>query len=335
MASRFLLRLEALAGKAWEPVRARGRRVVELAHALDRPLTRPVPVARPRPAPPVDLRPRRLSVTQIETLRRDPYSIFAAQILRLAPLPKVGTEIDASAFGSLMHAALHDFSRSAEAGASPEARRAALEALLRTAFAPALRNPEFRAFRWMVIEKTMDVFLRFDGKQRETMRESLTETTGKLKLTLTDQSPFALTARADRLDLHRDGRATLIDYKTGQPPGVTEVQVGFAPQLTLEAAILRAGGFGAPPTGPIAATYLKLGGKEGGKVQPLEFKDEPFDAVVDRHYAGLLRLLSSFRDPGTGYPSRPFPKFAKAYGDYDHLARVREWSLAGEDEGAA
>ena len=95
---------------------------------------------------------------------------------------------------------------------------------------------------------------------------------------------------------------------------------------------MRGGGFGAPHAGPLAATYLKLGGKDGGFPRALAFEDEPFDDVVDRHFAGLQRLLSAFRDAGTGYPSRPFPKFAKRYGDFDHLARVREWSLSSANE---
>jgi ATP-dependent helicase/nuclease subunit B len=34
-----------------------------------------------------------------------------------------------------------------------------------------------------------------------------------------------------------------------------------------------------------------------------------------------------------GYLSRPYPKYAKRYSDYDHLARVKEWSLTnGADE---
>ena len=151
---------------------------------------------------------------------------------------------------------------------------------------------------------------------------------------LADGSEFVLTARADRIDRHRDGAVTLIDYKTGQPPGLTEVRIGFAPQLTLEAAMLREGGFGPTHQGSIAATYLKLGGRDGGFVRQLTFDDEPFAAVVDRHFAGLQRLLSSFRLEATGYPSRPFPKYARRFGDFDHLARVREWSLAGDEESA-
>ena len=70
-------------------------------------------------------------------------------------------------------------------------------------------------------------------------------------------------------------------------------------------------------------------------MRPLRFDDgESFAACVDRHFAGLKQLLSSFREEKTGYPSRPFPKYARPDGPYDHLARVREWSLAGDEEGA-
>ncbi len=332
VASRFLLRLEALSGRPWDMVRARGRDIVALAYALDRSPTAPVAAKRPRPTPPVALRPTGLSVTQIETLRRDPYSVYASRILELAPLPRIGSEIDASEFGSLMHGALHTFARAKAAAGTVDERHDSLEAILREAFAAALRDPTFQTFRWAVIEKAMEVFLSFDSQQRETTREISTETTGKLEITLADLTSFRLSARADRLDHHRDGTATLIDYKTGQPPSNKEVRVGFAPQLTLEAGILRHGGFGTPHLGEMRATYLKLGGKDGGRVQVIKFDNEPFDDVVARHLDGARQLLSSFRLVDTGYPSRPFPKYAKDYGNYDHLARVREWSFAAEDE---
>ena len=332
VASRFLLRLEALAGKAWEGCRDRGRVLRELARLLDHPGKTPAAIGRPRPAPPLHLRPRRLSVTQVETLRRDPYAIYAATILKLAPLGRLGEDVDAATFGSLVHGVLHRFTHHADAGGDARARAATLDGLMREAFAGPLADPLFAAFRWPGVARTMEAFLRFDAGQRSLARAVVVETTGKLEVRLADGSPFTLSARADRIDFHHDGTATLIDYKTGQPPGTREVQVGFAPQLTLEAAILRDGGFGAPHKGPLAATYLKLGGKDGGFPRALAFEDEAFDDVVDRHFAGLRRLLSAFREEATGYPSRPFPKFAKRYGDFDHLARVREWSLSSANE---
>jgi len=41
-----------------------------------------------------------------------------------------------------------------------------------------------------------------------------------------------------------------------------------------------------------------------------------------------------YDQPGQGYPSRIAPQFVKQYpGDYDHLARVREWSAGDGEEG--
>ncbi len=334
--SRFLLRLEALGEKAWRTARDRGRRFIEMAVALDGSAKAAVPATRPQPRPPVDLRPDQLSVTQIETLRRDPYSIYAEKILRLSPLPQLGEAIDASEFGTIMHDVLRRYVDSKSgikpSGSTPAMERQLLRTMAAEAFEEAMEDPVFETFRWPAILKTIDTFLRFDMRQRLSAREIKVEETGRLALTLADGSPFTLSARADRIDWLHDGSAVLVDYKTGQPPGLKEVQVGFAPQLTLEAAMLREGGFGALHEGAIKATYLKLGGKDGGFERELKFDNEPFDDVVSRHVDGLQRLISSFRNADIGYPSRPFPKFARKYGDYDHLARVREWSLGADDE---
>ena len=52
-------------------------------------------------------------------------------------------------------------------------------------------------------------------------------------------SPRAPTASSSRAD----GSFAILDYKTGQPPTGKQVRMGLSPQLTLEAAILREGGF--------------------------------------------------------------------------------------------
>ena len=41
---------------------------------------------RPSPTPPFEARPKRFSVTEIETLRRDPYAVYARRILGLEPI---------------------------------------------------------------------------------------------------------------------------------------------------------------------------------------------------------------------------------------------------------
>ncbi|WP_158810218.1 double-strand break repair protein AddB [Beijerinckia sp. L45] len=332
--SRFLLRLEALGPEAWLACKRRGARYADLARALDRPASAPAPIARPQPKPPLALRPTRLSVTQIETLRRDSYAIYAAKVLELSPLPQVGEEVDPSELGSVMHDTLRDFVLHYPAAADLDARRVFLRDLLRRAFGIALDDPFFAAFRWPALLKALDVFLDFDTEQRATLDEAKVELSGTLEITLADASTFALSGRADRIDRHHDGSATIIDYKTGQPPGLNEVKVGFAPQLTLEAAMLKRGAFRLAQNGPVKALYLKLGGRDGGFSRDLTWKGESFDDIVEQHFEGLVALLSSFRLEETGYPARPYPKFARDGGDYDHLARVREWALAGGEDPA-
>ena len=54
---------------------------------------------RPQPCPPVDARPRQLSVSEIETFLANPYAIYAKRILKLDDLPPLGQEPDAALRG--------------------------------------------------------------------------------------------------------------------------------------------------------------------------------------------------------------------------------------------
>jgi len=325
VASRFLRRIEALAGEA-AMGSISGRRYLELARRLDRAEPSP-PASRPIPAPPLALRPRGLSVTRIETLIRDPYAIYAERILRLSPLPPVGQGSTAAAIGNVWHDLLEDY-----ANDGPWTR-ARLAALAETAFATLKDDPAFRALRWPRILEALDFFFAFDAERREAEPQIFIEAEGKLTLELGDGSPFALSGRADRIEIGPDGLATIIDYKTGAPPGLREVEVGFAPQLTLEAALLKRGGFpGVADVETAQAIYLKLGGPGGGKPRYVKFKDVSFAEVAERHFDDLMKLLNAYRDPKRGYPSRPFAKFVARGADYDHLARVAEWALAEGEE---
>ena len=333
VASRFLQRIAAVAGEtAYAAAEARGARYLALAQALDRPAAYR-PRRRPEPKPPLTLRPAQLSVTRIETLRRDPFAIFAERILGLEPLAPIGPEIGPREIGDLWHAALQAYADPFVAGAAAEAR-ARLLRFAAASFAAPLADPSFRALRWPRIVAGLDAFLAFDAERRARSGRILVERRGKFEFPLDDGSRFTLTARADRIEILNGGGAALIDYKTGAPPGTNEVKVGFAPQLTLEATMLAHGAFeDAPAIETSEAIYFKLGGANGGEVKRLNFED--FAAVAARHFDGLKALLAQFADPATPYPPRLFPKFAKRAGDYDHLARVKEWSAtAGQSDEA-
>jgi ATP-dependent helicase/nuclease subunit B len=105
----------------------------------------------------------------------------------------------------------------------------------------------------------------------------------------------------------------------------------LSPQLPLGGAILAAGGFkDVPPLPPSELLYIKFsGGAEPGK--DLEI---PEAAALSRQAAeNLAQRIAFFDQPDTPYPSRLKPYRSDIAGDYDHLARVREWSLTGWSEG--
>src|SRR5262249_57057782 len=100
-----LQRLAAVAGEArWTQAQARGERYVAMARALDH-ADRVEPVKAPEPRPPRAARPTALSVTEIEHWLRDPYTIYAKHILRLARPDPVDMPPSAAGRGRALHPA--------------------------------------------------------------------------------------------------------------------------------------------------------------------------------------------------------------------------------------
>jgi ATP-dependent helicase/nuclease subunit B len=335
VASRFLQRLAALTGKAWSHCREKGNRYVALARTLDRPATA-VRIKRPEPRPPLSLRPRQLSVTRIETLRRDPYSIYAERILRLVPLDPVDVKMEAREFGTSLHLVIDRFTRAFPGSFLPTDARVRLVAIAREIFGDLLGEPDFAAFQWPRILRNIDFLVDWEEKRRAAIKEIVVEQNGSMPLTLASGAIFKLTATADRIEKGRDGRLTIVDFKTGQPPGMNEVAVGFAPQLTLEAAMAAAGAFPGIEAGAsvAGALYVRLSTSgAGGKPHPLEWTDRSFGDVVEDHMGQLRVLIEEFAREETPYLPRPFPKFASRFAVYDHLARVKEWSASSGEGG--
>jgi ATP-dependent helicase/nuclease subunit B len=331
VASRFLQRLAALAGDAlWASRRAAGETYLALARALDAPIT-PHRIARPEPRPPRALRPNALSVTRIETLRRDPYAIYAEKILQLVPLNSIAAEHGPREIGILLHSVLADFARNQPAGLLAGGAAATLIAAARVRFRAFLNDPSFRAFKWPNIERTLNAYAAWENDRRMRATAVFVEERGELDLSLRDGSIFRLSATADRLELLADGGVVLLDFKTGTPPSSREILAGFAPQLTLEAAMAKRGAFAALPqfNGIIDALYVKL--LKGDRLEEIAVGDAEhlIDRLVDEHFAGLQVLLNEFSDPATAYIARPYPQFAARFDQYAHLARVKEWSATG------
>jgi ATP-dependent helicase/nuclease subunit B len=333
--SRFVQRIAALAGQErWTDVLKRGNGYLELARELDHP-AEVKPAERPAPKPPLAARPSRLSVTAIEDWLRDPYTIYAKYILRLQPLDPVDTAPGARDRGTVIHAAVGDYTR-LFAQTRPADPLRELHALGEKYFAPLADFPEARAFWWPRFLRIARWFASWDMARRAGIASLHAEIKGELKFPI-GKREFTLSAVADRIERRGDGSYAIIDYKTGAARTEKQVRTGLAPQLTLEAAILRAGGFQTVAAGSVSEiAYVTLkGGEPAGKDLPIAFKDGTPDSQADHALAKLKALAAQFEDESAPYLSLVHPMWTTHYGDYDHLARVKEWSLGGgEDEGA-
>ncbi len=340
--SRFLQRLRAFAGEeAWKGLVKGGQLFRSLAAALDAG-TGPLPprLRRPAPRPDPALFPRSLSVTEIETLVRDPYGIFARHVLGLDALEPVAVQPSASDRGTIVHAVLGGFAERFPEGlpALDEAEQV-LYALAADAFGPiADAYPELYAEWWPRFVRLAEAFLAWEAERRPGIRRVDAEAGGRWALDIPGGHVLSLRARADRIETRRDGGHTIIDFKTGQPPSTREVFAGFSPQLTLEAAMLSAGAFKGVERAAETPDLLYIragGGKtplDPAPLKPPRGDGRTLPELVEAHVAGLRQLVGAFMAGEASYLSRPYPKYAKAYSDYDHLARVREWSLIEGEE---
>ena len=334
--SRFIQRLAAVAGERWKHARARGDDYLAWARELDRPET-VAPAPQPAPKPPRAARPASLSVTEIEHWLRDPYTIYAKHILRLTPLDPIGAEPGAAERGTFIHNAIGEFTQRFAKKLPDDPARELIE-LGRPHFAALNDYPEARAFWWPRFERIARWFARWEIARRAGISAIAAEIRGEIDIAL-DDGTFKLRGIADRIERDADGRYIILDYKTGAARTEKQVRTGLAPQLTLEAAMLRQGKFKDIPADAsvVELGYVLLkGGEPPGEPKMLKFKEGTPDSHADRALEKLKGLANHFTDESVAYRSLVHPMWTTHYGDYDHLARVKEWSSTGgaaEDSG--
>ena len=281
----------------------------------------------PAPKPPVESRPRRLSVTKIETLMRDPYAVYARHILNLEPLEDIDAPVSAADFGTMLHAVLKTFVEKNQQTLADGARNDLFE----TALLEFKKLPFSKAdalFFEQRLKRALDWFYATYAQKISEIRQSFCERKGEISFSAKGGT-FTLTGIADRIDVLKDGSADVIDYKTGYAPTPKEVAAGYAPQLPLEADMLEKGAFADIGQRKARALeyWMTKGDSEGGSLKTI-----PNDGISEILFDNLTKLINAFDDADKAYDATPDVSKKPRYNDYDHLARFKEWSTAQQSE---
>ncbi len=296
-------------------MRTRGAHWLALVDALERP-TPVAPATRPSPRPPVDARPRSLSVTAITRLIRDPFAIYAQYVLRLRSLDPLRQKPDAPLRGTVLHQALEEFIRDADLTRDHASLRRQLMEITDRVLAREAPWPAARILWRAKLARVADVFLSDEVARQSVATPVALELSGAHWFAGLD---FTLKAKADRIDRTPAGGYRIYDYKTGDLPSKKQL-LHFDKQLLLEAVLVEAGAFDTLAPGTVeAVAHIGLGAKP--KFDPVELQSGETGQVRDE----LLDLISRYQRLDRGYTSRRAMEKMRFAGDFDHLARFGEW----------
>ncbi|MFN3388745.1 MAG: PD-(D/E)XK nuclease family protein [Allosphingosinicella sp.] len=312
IASRFWLRLEAMTGGL-----TRSQTHRRWARALDK-AAEHRPAGRPAPQPPADLRPRTISVTDVDRLKADPFAFYARKMLRLHPLDVPDADPGAAWRGSAVHKVLETWMK--EDDCDPARLRPRAEALLReSGVHPLMRGlwqPRLlEAIDWIAEEVASNA--------AEGRRPLAAEAKGKCAV-----GDVSLYGEADRIDVRADGSLAIVDYKTGTPPGPKAVAEGYSMQLGLLGLIAERGGFDGVEGVPACFEYWSLArrnGKLGFVASPVGGRTgldpEDFTTLAARLF---IEAAGAWLTGEAPFTAKLHPEYAP-YGDYDQLMRLDEW----------
>jgi RecB family exonuclease len=231
-------------------------------------------------------------VTEIATLLRDPYAIYARHILRLTPVDPLRPRPDARLRGTVLHRVLERFARERPDRETPEAATRRLHDLTREVLAQAVPWPAARALWQARLDRAAAFFLRVDAA-----------------------------AGGVPVVVERGGAVHIYDYKTGSPPSKRQQQ-HFDKQLLLTAAMAERGAFAALGAVEVeAVSYVGLGARPG--VETMLLTPEEIADV----WNGLAHLVAEYLLPRRGFAARRAVFGATFPGEYDHLARFGEWDM--------
>ena len=131
----------------------------------------------PRPKPPVAARPKRLSITEVEKLIRDPYAIYARRVLRLEPLRDLVAGPTTACADSCIHEALDRFAENILPTLPDDAEDAVAARSASEVFAQHLDNADVLGFWWPRFERVIPWWIEEERVLRAELDGSMPRST--------------------------------------------------------------------------------------------------------------------------------------------------------------
>ena len=284
------------------------------------------PIVRPCPCPKAETRPTKLSVTNVELLKRNPYAIYAKYILSLYPLDDWDKPAKNAQYGQALHETMSEVINN----------NTLTENEILNFFRQCLKKNLLPKSDCLFYESQfIQNILPFIIQEKEVLIKerihSFTEIKGECRFDVSGK-PFTLTARVDRIDLTAQHTAKVIDYKTGSPPAFSDVIKGISPQLTLEAWMILQNAFPNIKANNIDdMEYWHMSKNPNIKKYQKSKNKIDLDILLNKTELGLKKMLETYADDKTPYEVEPISAMASKYDNYALLSRKKEW--AHEDEG--
>jgi ATP-dependent helicase/nuclease subunit B len=279
-------------------------------------------ISAPIPLPDKNSRPKKLSATKIEKLIKNPYAIYAAEILKLKPLDELEEDDSKSLFGTVLHKILEEFALHHQL----DVFKINFETLMQIGlqnFAPYKSSDAYNI--WLTkFEQIAKWFVNDERERVKNIAKIFTERKEQIKLNVKDDA-FVIEAIADRIEVLQSGEVNIADYKTGKVPVAADVKNLYKPQLLIEALILKKlEEF--INTQKFYITYYNFSGtiKNFSAEQILAENIDDLIVDVEQQLENLISDLLNEQKPFLVNPHTK-NKMKIEFDEYKHLSREAEW----------
>ncbi|MCH9754120.1 MAG: double-strand break repair protein AddB [Alphaproteobacteria bacterium] len=266
------------------------------------------------PKPPLSVRPKKLSVTQVEKLMRDPYSIYASKILKLKPLEPLDKKPNQLEFGNLIHEIIDTFNKQFSETQEDNYYEKFTEIVEKKLEFLEL-NPVIHKIWIPRINKIVQYLSKYESSSRSQHKIN-SEVPKEIEII----KEFSLTAKIDRIETQISGIDSVVaDFKTGSIPTQEDIKKGFSPQLTLSAFLVESND---STQKVVEMVYIQLSsGKKLGQIAKLKGDKRKLIEAAQR---GILKIAEKYADPNSSYLICPLPNKAPIYNEFEHLERIDE-----------